>query len=136
MSLHWTIYPERKLMTATAVGDVTREEFEAYLEAVEAAGANSYSKLFDGSQARASMTPEDVLELGRRMRATHATGPMGALAVVVPSELVEPFDRLLGMLAAAERPMRVFRQTAPAHKWIASLPVSPTSGEAPARQPH
>ena len=122
MPLHWTIDPKQRLVTVVAEGEVKRAEVEAYLNAVDQAGANGYRKLFDGTRGDTSMGPEDVLALGVRMRATHATGPMGPLAMVVPGDVAEPFGRMLGMLASAERPMRVFREVGPARKWIGNLP--------------
>ncbi|MDP1752935.1 MAG: hypothetical protein Q8L22_26075 [Reyranella sp.] len=122
MPLHWTIDPERRLMTAVAEGEVTRAEFEAYLDAMGEAGANGYRKLFDGSRGDTRMPAEEILALGVRMRTAHETGPMGPLAVVVPEALAEPLGRVLGMLAAARRPMRVFGEARAARKWISSLP--------------
>ncbi len=119
MPLRWTIDPEQKLVTAIAEGAVTRAEFEAYLDEVKQAGANSWRKLYDGSRSDLSMGPEAILAIGVRMRATHQTGPMGALAVVVPKETAESFGRVLGILATAERPLRIFSALAPARRWIA-----------------
>lgn len=125
MPFYWDIDPQQRLVTAVAEGDVTRAEVEAYLDAVGQAGAYAYRKLFDGRQARIRMTPEEMMALGVRMRATHAEGhTMGALAAVLPDEHMKAAGRVLGMLAAADRPMRVFRQIGPARKWIRSLPAS------------
>lgn len=123
MSLRWTIDPERKLMTAIAEGEVTRAEFAAYLDAIEQAEAHAYRKLFDGGRGGTSMGAEEILALGVRMRSSHEASPVGPLAVVVPESLAEPLGRVLGMLAAARRPMRVFTEVAAARKWICSLPA-------------
>jgi hypothetical protein len=122
MPLHWTIDPTRRLVTAVADGDVTREEFDTFLGALEESGAYAYRKLFDGARGRTRMAAEEVLALGARMRASHAHGPVGPLAVVVPDGQVEMISRVLGILAAADRPMRIFRQVELARKWIESLP--------------
>lgn len=122
MPLHWNIDPDKKLVTAVAEGDVTRIEFDAFLDDMHRAGADGYRKLFDGGHGDTHMGAEDMLALGVRMRAMHERGPMGPLAVVVPKAHVEAIDRVLGMLAAAERPMRVFRQVGPARKWIGNQP--------------
>lgn len=122
MPLHWIIDPQQKLVTAVAEGDVTRVEFDAFLDDMTRADANSYRKLFDGGRGDTHMTADDILALGARMRASHENGPMGPLAVVVPEGHVETIGRVLGMLAAAKRPMRVFRQLAPARKWISNQP--------------
>ena len=122
MPLTWTIDPDRKLVTATAEGGVTQAELAAYLDAVDQAGALAYRKLFDAGRGGTGMAPEEMLALGVRMRASHAVGPMGALAIVVPGEVEGSFGRVLGILASAERPMRVFSDSAAARKWIDSLP--------------
>ena len=125
MPLHWEIDPHLRLVTLVAEGDVTRSEVESYLDAVNQAGVHGYRKLFDARHAVTRMAPGELLALGVRMRATHAEGhAMGALAAVLPGTHVEMMDRVLGMLAAAERPMRVFRQIGPARKWIGSLPAT------------
>ncbi len=121
MPLRWTIDPQEKLVTAVADGDVTRVEFDAFLDDMAHTGADSYRKLFDGGRGGTHMEADDILALGARMRATHENGPIGPLAVVVPADHVETIGRVLGMLAAAERPMRVFRQVGPARKWISNL---------------
>lgn len=123
MPVHWEIDQQQKLVTVVAEGDVTRAEVEAYLDAIGQGGLYGYNKLFDGTRAATRMTSEEILALGARMRALHAEGhPMGALAAVVPDLQVEAVSRVLGMLAAADRPMRVFHQVGPARKWIRSLP--------------
>ena len=122
MPLHWTIDPQKKLVTAVAEGDVTRVEFDAFLDDMSRAGADTYRKLFDGGRGDTHMEAEDILALGARMRAMHENGPVGPLAVVAPQGHIETIGRVLGMLAAAKRPMRVFRQVGPARKWISNLP--------------
>jgi hypothetical protein len=125
MPFHWDIDPQQRFVTAVAEGNVTRAEVDAYLDAVGQAGAYAYRKMFDARYARTRMTPEEMMALGVRMRATHAEGhAKGALAAVLPDEHMETAGRVLGMLAAADRPMRVFRQVGPARKWIRSLPAS------------
>ena len=122
MSLHWTIDPQQRLVTAVADGDVTRAEFEAFLDAMRNAGAYSYRKLFDGLRGDTQMGPEELLALGARMRASHEEGPIGALAAVISDDKAELVARVLGILATAKRPMRVFRQITPARRWINRLP--------------
>ncbi len=118
MPLRWTIDPTQRMLTAVADGDVTRAEFETYLDTLDAADAHGYRKLFDGGRGSTRMPPEDILALGVRMRASHATGPIGALAVVVPDEFADAIGRVLGMLAAADRQMRVFATLGPARRWL------------------
>lgn len=83
MPLNWTIDSKAKLLTVLAEGDVTRSEFEAYLDLVDEACLHTYRKLFDGVRADTSMGAENILAVGVRMRASHQTNPVGPLAVVL-----------------------------------------------------
>lgn len=109
-------------MTMVADGDITRADFEALLNATKAAGAHDYRKLFDGTRGTVRMAPEEIMLLGARMRANHETVRMGPLAAIMPAGDAEAISRVLGMLAAADRPMRVFRKVTAARRWIAGLP--------------
>jgi hypothetical protein len=123
MPLHWTIDSRERLVTAVAEGDVTRVEVENYLQVLEGANAMSYRKLFDGSAGDTTMGPEDLLAIGVRIRDGHNKGgPFGPLALVLPADKTELVSRVLGILAAADRPMRVFDSVEPARRWIDGLP--------------
>jgi hypothetical protein len=123
VSLHWKIESKTRRVTITADGDFTRADMESYLKAADAGGAVTWSKLFDGRSGRPAMSREDMLALGVLFRGYHLRGPVGALAVVVPENQAERVDRLLGILAAADRPMRVFRELEPARRWLERLPA-------------
>ncbi|MCC8432077.1 hypothetical protein [Reyranella aquatilis] len=110
-------------MTVVAEGDVTRPEFEAYLDVIDNAELYTYRKLFDGGAADTSMGAENILAVGVRMRSAHQTRAVGPLAVVVPEDKIAMVSRVLGMLAAADRPMRVFHEAGPARDWILKQPV-------------
>jgi hypothetical protein len=121
MSLDWTIDAEAQLVVIVADGDFARRDVEALLDDLASSGAMAYRKLFDGSRGDTSMSSEDLLMLGVRFRAIHARGRMGPLAVVVPDHRAELVARVLGILAVADRPMRVFRAPALARRWLESL---------------
>ena len=121
MPLHWTIDATSRLITIVAQGDVTYRDVDVCLKAMVDGEALAYRKLFDGSGGETAMGPEDMLALGARFRAFHARGPVGPLAVVVPDGKADLVARVLGILASADRPMRVFRAVAPARRWIESL---------------
>lgn len=126
MPLHWTIDSKDRLVVAAAEGEVTREEVQTYIDALVGAKALAYRKLFDASRGETSMGPDDLMALGVVFRGFHAQGAVGPLAVVVPDDKVELVSRVLGILAAADRPMRVFRESEPARRWIESLPKEQT----------
>jgi hypothetical protein len=121
MSLDWTIDAETRWVVVVADGNVTRGEVDTLLDEMIAKEAMTYRKLFDGSQGDTSMTSEELLMLGVRFRAIHTQGRMGPLAVVVAEHKAELVAQLLGMLAVADRPMRVFRGPALARRWLESL---------------
>lgn len=120
MPLFWTIDSRRKFVTVTCEGDVTRRDLFDYLDAVEGARALAYCKLFDGTAFETSMTALEMLEIGARFRSYHSR-PIGPLAVVLPPDKADMFARVLGILAAADRPMRVFKRLGPAQRWIAGF---------------
>lgn len=123
MPLHWTVNSKERLVIAIAEGDVTRADVDDYITAMNGAGTLGYRKLFDASRGDTEMTSEDMLAIGVRLRERHATGgKQGALAVVVPPGKAALVSRVLGILAIADRPMRVFSESEPARRWIESLP--------------
>ncbi len=123
MPLHWTIDSKIKLFAATADGHVTLDDVNRMLDAMAGADAHGYRKLFDGSLGDTQMGPADLLNLGVRMRSIHATGAMGPLAIVVTDDKYYVIARVLGMLAAARRPMRVFKDPARARQWLDSRSI-------------
>jgi hypothetical protein len=123
MPLHWTIDSKERLFSAAAEGDVTKAEFEAYLDTIDDADLHTWRKLFDGLHAHTTMGMENIMALGVRMRASHQKSAVGALAIVAQEEMVPMFTRVLGMLAAANRPLRVFSDVGTAREWILKQPL-------------
>ena len=118
MPLHWTIDSRLKLFAATADGHVGLDDVNRMLDAMAGADAHGYRKLFDGSLGDTRMNAAELLSLGVRMRSIHATGRMGPLAIVIPDDKYYLIARVLGMLAAAKRPMRVFKDPKKARQWL------------------
>lgn len=58
------------------------------------------------------------MELGARMRNQHFLVVPGPLAVVMPPDKHDQFSRVIGMLAAAKRPMRIFKKMVHARAWL------------------
>lgn len=123
MPLHWTIDSRERLLTVVAEGDVTRSDAEAFLDVLEG-GFVAYRKLFDGTKGQTSMTGEDFMTIGARIRAGHLKGPVGALAVVLSQEQAKLVSRVLGIMATARRPMRLFDEAEEeeARRWIVAQP--------------
>lgn len=122
MALHWHIELREKLFVVVAYGNVEMEEAERMLDAVVCSGAMSYRKLFDGTLGETRMTPYELLTLGVRIRALHAGDtPLGPVAVVLPHDKRPPLMRLLGIMAAARRPLRIFDDRVSAHEWLGAF---------------
>lgn len=122
MPLYWTIDSKARLFTGVAEGDVTISDAIDLLEAMEGAKAMSYRKLFDGRAATPSMTADELLSLCARIRSYHEQGMMGALALVATAEQTTVFARLLGALASAKRPIKLFETPRQAQNWIEDRP--------------
>ena len=118
MPLYWTIDSRERLMTAVAEGGVSKEEANAYLDAMAGARAGSYRRLFDGSGGVPLMDAGDIMELAVRMRDMQQHGEPGPLAVVMPRDKYELFARMLGILAVPDRPIRFFGDPAAARAWL------------------
>jgi len=129
MPLYWTIDSRERLFTAVAEGEVSFADATSLLEALAGARAIPYRKLFDGRREQSIMTSDELLALCARIRTYHEQGPVGALAVVATYDQTVRFARLLGALAAADRPIRVFDSLRQARTWLDKQPAVPSDGK-------
>jgi hypothetical protein len=119
MPLHWTAQSNPPLVTIVAEGDVTRGDIESLFAFLVRAGLVPWRKLFDGRNGQGVFTLEEVEAIGARIREAAGAQEVGPLAFVMPTGGEKPeLRRLLGLIAAAQRPMRLFRRVAPARRWI------------------
>ncbi|KAF0099830.1 MAG: hypothetical protein FD144_3625 [Rhodospirillaceae bacterium] len=124
MPLHWTIDSRLQIFVATCDGNVELAEVNEMIDAVVGAKGLGYRKLFDGTNGNTQMSAIEMLGIGVRLRALQHEGQdHGALAVVAPDDRYVMLSRLLGILAAARRPMRVFKDAGKARKWLDSPPI-------------
>jgi hypothetical protein len=115
--VHWLIDSRSRRVVVTAEGKVTRADFEDYLEVVTGAGANPYAKIFDGTRGENDITAEDMALFAARFRQLHAQ-PHGPLAIVLPPARRAGLEPVLGALAAADRPLRLFATLRAARVWL------------------
>jgi len=104
MPIHLTVDHEARLMTAVAEGDISKQEFEEFLDTTVQENTGGYRKLFDGRFASTHMSAEDVFSFG----------------IVMTGKYYDLVARVLGMLATAERPMCIFEELESAQKWLES----------------
>jgi hypothetical protein len=125
MPLFWTIDSKAQMFAAEAEGHVTLAEAMELLETMAAAKALSYRKLVDGRRAVSAMPPHEILELCVKIRSYHDRPDLGALAIVGTAEQTVIFSRLLGALAAGNRPFKIFATPRQARRWLALLDRGP-----------
>ena len=118
MPLYWTIDSRAELVSAVAEGDVTLADAMTFLRTLSGAKITHYRKLFDGRAGRSTMTAQELLMITAEIRSHHGLGKVGALAIIANPEQTEPFARVLGALALADRPMRLFDSPTRARKWL------------------
>jgi hypothetical protein len=113
----------------TAEGAVGRADIDELLDAAVGAKALAYRKLIDARAGRFALGALDILAIGAKVRSLHV-GEVGAVAIVLPGRLPrddEPEDaptlvaRLIGILASAKRPLRMFKSVPAARRWLESL---------------
>lgn len=122
MPLHWIIDSRAELVTAVAEGEVTLADTMAFLRTLAGAKVVGYRKLFDGRAGTYAMTEQELLVITAEVRSHHDMGKVGALAIVAYPEQTEPFARVLGALALADRPMRLFDNPTRARNWLEAKP--------------
>ena len=120
VAVHWKVDSESRLFEAVCDGLVEASEIHQMLDALVGSDALGYRKFFDGSRADTNLGPLDVLSIGVRLRSMHEPGiELGPLAVVIPANKYKLLSRVLGILAAARRPMRIFDDPGKARQWLA-----------------
>jgi len=121
MAIHWTISHPARLVLAVCKDKVERAHVEAYLDGVVVDGAMAYAKIFEFKDDSAwSLDDNDMMALGARIQAyaNVAQEPMGPLAIVAPAPEHEDVARMFSALAAARRPLKIFRELHAARKWL------------------
>lgn len=118
MPLYWTADSKQRLFTGLAEGEVGFEDVVAFMEALAAVKAFSYRKLFDICDARSRMTNDELLAVIAMIRDCHRQEDVGPLAMVATDEQTVRLARLLGALAIADRPFKVFERSKDARHWL------------------
>ena len=105
MPVQWTISKPTRLVVAVAKGALTRGDIEGYLDAVVVADVMLYRKIFDLTEAEPSLSDDDMMALGARIRAYATSGDMGPLAIVAATPPAVERAQLFTALSEARRPI-------------------------------
>ncbi len=122
MPLQWKIDHQTQRVEAVAVGTVSAADVRDYLARIAEAGAMPYAKLFDASEARASLSVDELRDIGTSIRrfAMNGFGPIGPLAIVVHSGNHLEAGQFADA-AGSNRPLQIFRNKADAVAWLAKI---------------
>lgn len=121
MPLHWNIQSEARFFEVICEGDVEGHEVHVMLDALVGTRALGYRKLFDGTRGETHMSAMEIIDIGVRMRNLHKGDvELGPLAVAIADDKYFLLGRVLGMLAAPRRPMRIFKTAGQASRWLNS----------------
>jgi hypothetical protein len=118
MPLYWTADSKQRLFTGLAEDEVGFEDVVAFMEALAGLKAFSFRKLFDICGGRSCMTDDELLAVIAMIRDCHCQEDVGPLAMVATDEQTVRLARLLGALAIADRPFRVFERPKDARHWL------------------
>jgi hypothetical protein len=118
MPVQWTVSHKNRLVMAIATGDLGLADIEAYFDGMLREKLQAYRKLFDMSQAKPSLNDDDLMKLGARIRAYIPLGPIGPVAIVATTQESYEGAAIFAALAAADRPLQIFRDARLAQKWL------------------
>ncbi len=118
MPLFWRIDSRERLFIGIGEGEVTFSDAASLLDVLAGAKAVPYRKIIDGRAAHSTMTDEELLAVCARIRGLHELGTVGALALVGAPDQYTKCARLLGALAAADRPIKLFGRVLTARRWL------------------
>lgn len=121
MPFHWSISSRDQVVEAQAEGRLSAADWLDFSAIMVGANAITYRKLLDARKAVLAMSHEELMQLLVMARAYHEQYQVGPLAVVLPLEQEEQWSRILGALAAADRPFKIFTSERTARRWLSSL---------------
>ena len=118
MPLEWTINHPHRLVTVTVAGVTDPADVEHYLAEIAAAGGMPYRKIIDLTFAPGEARLADLKVMMRTTEHYAKTYTLGALAIVVDSDLSEDTSTVYGERTRVERSFRIFREKSEALAWL------------------
>ena len=118
MPIVWGVNHAARLVTAKAKGELSRADFEDYLDGLAAAATMSFRKVLDMTDSRLALSAEDMAAVGARVRAHESQEPMGSVAIIAGSDELYDQIRLYESVVDAHRPLKIFRDAEMAYAWL------------------
>ena len=126
MPIKLTISHPTQLVIAVAEGEIGRADIDAYLSAVNSAGALPYRKIFDiSATSPTALTVTDIQSIAARVRDYTKIHAMGPIAIVVANDANFDLARVFNAETKAARPLRIFRDGVAARAWLDRLAPLP-----------
>lgn len=120
MPIQWE-FVDKSLIVVVATGNVTFNEFKAYIEEVTLAGGKGLAKLVNLSYANLDLRSADVKALATAVlaRAARNDSALGPVALVVDAESSLEFSLLFDdKTSGANRPLTIFGDRQMALSWL------------------
>ena len=118
MAITWGVNHAARLVSAKAAGELSRTDFEAYLDGLVAAATLSYRKVLNMADSRLALSSDDMAAIGARVRGHESMGPMGSVAIIAGSDELYDQVRLFESVVGAQRPLKIFRDAGLAYAWL------------------
>ena len=118
MPARWTFDHPLKRVEIILEGETTADDARRFLDALEAANAVPYGKLFDATRAIPRIDNQALAVVGSRIATFKNPGP---IAIVMPAGgLLEGNAKLFTRAVDVDSRTRVFRTVAEAREWLDS----------------
>jgi hypothetical protein len=124
MSISTAADDAQRLIVATAIGDLTVSEVQAFLRTARAGEQRDWQLLFDATAATMPLTAADVQSLAMRVgRALRDEGPRAPVAIVAPDDALFGMMRMYQMLCENQgvTQIHVCRTRAEAETWLHAM---------------
>lgn len=120
MPIRLEIDHAKRFVTVRSEGLVVLQDMLDYFDALVAAGAMPYAKLFDAREADSRLNDDDLQVLAERIRANAVHDPRGPIAVVATTPESRAAVQRFKALGGARRPIEVFATVEGARAWLAA----------------
>jgi hypothetical protein len=123
MPIQLEIFHPDRILIGVARGNITLQEYAAFVVDVVKSGVVHYRKIIDVTGAESASIDQDVLlAFDEQIRNFSKGRPRGPLALVVDRERGD-LARTFKALSSTDRPVEVFGSIHDARQWLRSLPI-------------
>lgn len=125
MPIHLEVFHPDRIAVGVARGDISLEEYQAFLLEIVSAGLLHYRKMIDVTAAVSSAVGREqllALEAQLSARTQAENRPRGPIAIVTDRKRGE-LALVFKEMASKDRPVEVFRTVREARRWLLAQPV-------------